>query len=133
MTSRWHQYVTSHQDFDSHNAECLRWLDEIRNKLAYCSDVSAQSQKDLEKKLETIQVLRSYFSNNFKILIISFCRQGLLLYKEEGFAKVQSTVELAQTVLANTAPTGHDSINQALAKLQEEWSGLASRMVEIKV
>lgn len=57
----------------------------------------------------------------------------MLLYKEEGFAKVQSTVELAQTVLANTAPTGHDAINQALAKLQEEWSSLASRMVEIKV
>jgi nesprin-1 len=57
----------------------------------------------------------------------------LLLYKEEGFSKVQGTVELAQTVLANTAPSGHDAINQILGKLQEEWSALASKMMETKV
>jgi len=37
-------------------ADCTRWLEEIREKLACCSDLSASSQKDLEKKLETIQV-----------------------------------------------------------------------------
>jgi nesprin-1 len=57
----------------------------------------------------------------------------LLLYKEEGFSKVQGTVELAQTVLANTAPSGHDAINQILGKLQEEWSALALKMIETKV
>ncbi|PSN53210.1 hypothetical protein C0J52_04485 [Blattella germanica] len=102
LTSRWHQYVTSHLEFESHIAECMQWLEDIKNKLAYCSDLSASSQKDLEGKLETIQ--------------------DLLLYKEEGFSKVQGTVELAQTVLANTAPSGHDAINQILAKLQEEWN-----------
>lgn len=55
------------------------------------------------------------------------------MYKEEGFSKVQGTVELAQTVLANTAPSGHDAINQILGKLQEEWSALASKMMETKV
>ncbi|XP_068085330.1 muscle-specific protein 300 kDa [Anabrus simplex] len=112
LTARWHQYVTSHQEFDSHIAECTQWLEDIKNKLSYCSDLSASSQKDLEGKLETIQ--------------------DLLLYKEEGFTKVQGLVELAQTVLANTAPSGHAAINQVLAKLQEEWSALASRMLEIK-
>jgi nesprin-1 len=55
------------------------------------------------------------------------------LCKEQGFAKVQNTVELAQTVLANTATSGHEQINKAVTKLQEEWSSLASRMIEIKV
>nr|CAD7429520.1 unnamed protein product [Timema monikensis] len=112
LTSRWLQYVTGHQEFDSHIAECMQWLEDIRNKIAYCSDLSAPSQKDLESKLETIQ--------------------DLLLYKEEGFTKVQGTVELAQAVLANTAPSGHDAINQILGRLQEEWSALASKMVETK-
>ncbi|XP_063222936.1 muscle-specific protein 300 kDa isoform X4 [Bacillus rossius redtenbacheri] len=112
LTSRWHQYVMSHQEFDNHIKECTQWLEDIRNKLSYCSDLSAPSQKDLEGKLETIQ--------------------GLLLYKEEGFSKVQGLVELAQTVLANTAPSGHDAINHTLGRLQEEWSVLASRMIEIK-
>lgn len=112
LTSRWQQYVNSHQEFDSQIAECSQWLEDIKNKLAYCSDLSASSQKDLERKLETIQ--------------------DLLLYKEEGFSKVQGLVELAQTVLANTAPSGHDAINQALGKLQEEWSALAGKMMETK-
>lgn len=56
LTSRWHQYVTSHQKFDSNNSECLKWLEEIKRKLDYCSDSSTKSQKDLEEKLEIIQV-----------------------------------------------------------------------------
>lgn len=56
----------------------------------------------------------------------------MLLYKEEGFSKVQGAVELAQAVLANTAPSGHDAINEMLGRLQEEWSSLASKMIETK-
>lgn len=112
LNSRWQQYVTSHQEFDNQLTECSQWLDDIKEKLEYCSDLSATSQKDLEAKLATIQ--------------------DLLLLKDEGFAKVQSIVELAQVVLANTAPHGHDAINRALAKLQEDWSMLALKMVDIK-
>ncbi|XP_076280585.1 muscle-specific protein 300 kDa [Lasioglossum baleicum] len=112
LNSRWHQYVTSHQEFDNQVAECTRWLDDISKKLAYCSDLGASSQKDLENKMEIVQ--------------------DLLLYKEDGFAKVQGIVELAQAVLANTAPTGHRDINDAVGKLQEQWSALASKMLEAK-
>lgn len=55
------------------------------------------------------------------------------MYKEEGFAKVQGIIEVAQSVLANTAPSGHEAINQVLGQLQEEWSALASKMIETKV
>ncbi|XP_012253400.2 muscle-specific protein 300 kDa isoform X14 [Athalia rosae] len=112
LNNRWQQYLTSHQEFDNHLSECMQWLEDIRNKLAYCSDLSASSQKDLENKMEIIQ--------------------DLLSYKEDGFSKVQGIVELAQTVLANTAPPGHKAINDALAKLQEQWSALASKMLETK-
>ncbi|EZA53954.1 Nesprin-1 [Ooceraea biroi] len=112
LNNRWHQYVGTHQDFDNQLAECTTWVEDIRNKLAYCSDLSASSQKDLEQKMDIVQ--------------------DLLLYKEDGFAKVQSIVELAQAVLANTAPAGHQTINDALAKLQEQWSALASKMLETK-
>ncbi|XP_044734627.1 nesprin-1 [Chrysoperla carnea] len=112
LTTRWNQYVSNHQEFDSSITECLQWLADIKNKLTYCSDLSATSQKDLEGKLETIQ--------------------DLLLYKDEGFARVQSLVELAQNVLANTAPSGHEAINKSLEQLQSEWSSLASKMIETK-
>lgn len=45
---------------------------------------------------------------------------------------MQGIVELAQAVLANTAPRGHEAVNEMLARLQEEWSSIASKMVEIK-
>ncbi|XP_014483634.1 PREDICTED: nesprin-1 isoform X6 [Dinoponera quadriceps] len=112
LNNRWHQYVATHQEFDNQLAECTTWLEDVRNKLAYCSDLSASSQKDLEQKMDIVQ--------------------DLLLYKEDGFAKVQSIIELAQAVLANTAPAGHRTINDALAKLQEQWSALASKMLETK-
>lgn len=112
LNTRWQQYVSSHQEFDNQISECCQWLDDIKQKLEYCSDLSATSQKDLEGKLATIQ--------------------DLLLLKDEGFGKVQSVVELAQNVLANTAPPGHDSINKSLAKLQESWSDLALKMNDAK-
>ena len=67
LNNRWQQYVMSHQEFDNQLTECTRWLDDIKNKLAFCSDLSV-SQQDLEKKMELIQ--------------------NLLLCKESGFAKV---------------------------------------------
>lgn len=112
LNSRWQQYVTAHQEFDNQCLECTQWLEDITEKLNYCSDLGATSQKDLESKLATIQ--------------------DLLLVKDDGFAKMQSLVELAQTVLANTAPSGHETINNALAALQAEWSALALKMVDIK-
>lgn len=112
LNNRWQQYVTSHQEFSSKLSECSAWLEDVKHKLAYCSDLSTSNQKDLEKKLEMIQ--------------------DMLLYKDDGFAKVQCIVELAQVVLANTAPAGHQAINDALAKLQEQWRSLALKMIETK-
>lgn len=34
--------------------------------------------------------------------------------------------------MANTAPPGHKAINDAVAKIQEQWSALASKMLETK-
>lgn len=112
LTSRWQQYVNSHEDFNSKVNNYDQWLSDIKDKLAYCSDIGSSSQKELEAKLEIVQ--------------------ELLLAKEEGFSKIQSLVELAQNVLANTSPDGHDAINQSLANIQEQWSNVASKMIETK-
>lgn len=56
-----------------------------------------------------------------------------MLYKDDGFNKVQNCIEIAQIVLANTTPEGHKSINESLTSLQEHWSSLATKMVETKV
>lgn len=112
LTSRWQQYVNNHQDFDSKIVDCQQWINDIKEKISYCSEISESSQQELQSKLETIQ--------------------EHLLRKEEGFGKIQNLVELAQIVLANTAPEGHQTINKKLSNMQEEWSNLASLMVETK-
>ncbi|XP_057659189.1 muscle-specific protein 300 kDa isoform X4 [Diorhabda carinulata] len=112
LTNRWQQHVTNHQDFDSQVDQFSQWMDDIKEKLTYCSEIAGVPQKELEVKLQTMQ--------------------ELVLRKEEGSSKLQTLVELAQTVLANTAPQGHNEINETLVKLQEEWSNLATSMVESK-
>ena len=112
LSTKWQQYVNTHTEFDTKVEDCFRWLADVKAKLAYCSDLSASSQKDLDAKTATIQ--------------------DLLMYKEQGFAKVQASAEMAQVVLANTAPAGHDLINSTLIKLKEEWGVLASKMVDTK-
>lgn len=112
LTNRWQQYVKTHQEFVSKITECSQWIEELRDQLDFCADQSSWSQDDLETKLVLIQ--------------------NLLLSKDEGFTKIQSLVELAQNVLANTAPSGHEAINNSLIALQEQWSTLLSRMIETK-
>lgn len=112
LSGKWQEYVNTHQEFHTRLEDCFRWLANVKAKLAYCSDLSASSQQDLDKKMTTIQ--------------------DLLMYKEEGFTKVQNTVELAQAVLANTAPAGHESINDTVDRLKEEWGLLASKMMDTK-
>ena len=112
LHNRWQQYVNSHQDFENAISDCTSWINGIKEKLDYCSDMSSMSQKELDKKLATIQ--------------------DVALMKDEGSAKVLSIVELAQTVLANTAPSGHDDINKELSDLQDLWSTIALRILEVK-
>lgn len=54
------------------------------------------------------------------------------MFKDEGYAKIQNVVELAQGVLANTSTSGHPDINQAVQKVQDEWSMVAAKMVDTK-
>lgn len=112
LTARWQQFVNGHQDLDNQITECTEWLGDINAKLDYCADLSTATQKELQNRLDTVQ--------------------DMLLLKDEGFAKVQSIVEMAQNILLNTAPNGHDAINKRLTQLQNDWSTLALRMVDIR-
>lgn len=112
LKNRWTLYVTNHQDFDNQVSEMDQWINYIKQKLDYCSDLKAPSQSELESKLTTIH--------------------ELMLQKEEGFAKIQRLVESAQAVLANTSTTGHAAINEAINKLQNEWSSVVIQMADIR-
>lgn len=111
-TTKWQQFVISHQDLESTILQLEEWLQSLGDKLTNCENIKNATQKDIEKKITIIQTI--------------------FLVKEEGFQKIQSVVELAQTVLANTASNGHPTINDKVSKLQEEWSAIASRMIETK-
>ena len=58
--------------------------------------------------------------------------QELLLCKEEGFNKIQGIFEQAQSILSNTAPSGHEAINDKLKELQDTWNTLVSKILETK-
>ena len=56
LVSTWQHYVSNHSDYSRQLGETTVWLKEVQSKLAYCSDLSATSQKELEAKLATVKV-----------------------------------------------------------------------------
>ncbi|XP_058454305.1 muscle-specific protein 300 kDa isoform X8 [Malaya genurostris] len=112
LVTRWQQYVICHQELISQISEHKKWLSGIKEKINYCSDQSTTSEKELQSKLKVIQ--------------------ELIVNKEEGTSKMQIIIDLSQQVLACTTPSGHDSINRSIALLQDEWSALTLRMIDIK-
>ncbi|XP_033150837.1 nesprin-1 [Drosophila busckii] len=112
LHQRWQQYVASHADFDNSLQDCSSWIAGIQQQLQYCADQSSMSQKELDKKLSIIQ--------------------DVILLKDEGCARVLKVLEQAQHVLANTAPAGHEPINRQLAELQQLWSDIALRIMDVK-
>lgn len=112
LTARWQQYYIIHQEFDRNVSDYSAWLSDLKSKISYCSDLSGNSQKEMENKLTTIQ--------------------ELILLKEDGSNKLQETVEAAQNVLANTSAPGHAPINNIVAKLHDEWSQCTMKMIDIR-
>lgn len=112
LTARWQQYYLIHQEFDRQVSDYEGWLSDLKSKINYCSDLSGNSQKEMENKLMTIQ--------------------ELILLKEDGSNKLQEIVEAAQNVLVNTSAPGHEPINNTVAKLHDEWSQCTMKMIDIR-
>lgn len=112
LTARWQQYYIMHQEFDRQVSDYSAWLSDLKSKINYCSDLSGNSQKEMENKLTRIQ--------------------ELILLKEDGSNMLQETVEAAQNVLANTSAPGHEAINEIIAKLHDEWSQCTMKMIDIR-
>ncbi|MFT8157993.1 hypothetical protein, partial [Salmonella enterica] len=45
LTARWQQYYITHQDFDRQMSDYSAWMDDLKSKISYCSDLSGNSQK----------------------------------------------------------------------------------------
>ena len=89
---RWQQYVSTHTEYNAVLKECREWLSAKGQELGKISSMGLGTQAKVDGKLKSMS--------------------ELLLCKEDGFAKVQRAVDLAQTVLANTDASGHDEIKQ---------------------
>ncbi|ETN58450.1 calmin [Anopheles darlingi] len=112
LVGRWQQYVIQHQELETRIGEHRDWLNAVREKLNYCADMSSTSEKELQSKLKLVQ--------------------DMIVNKEDGSGRLQVIVDLAQQVLACTTPSGHEAVNKAVAALQDEWSALALRMIDIR-
>ena len=110
---RWQQYVSTHTEYNATLKECQDWLAAKTQELQKISNMGLGTQSSVDSKLKAMS--------------------ELLLCKDDGFAKVQRSVDLAQTVLANTDASGHEEIKEQVAGLRGSWSDLASKMAETKL
>ncbi|KAK9890575.1 hypothetical protein WA026_011945 [Henosepilachna vigintioctopunctata] len=111
-TAKWQQFVADHEDLDEQIVVLDEWLQDLKTKLSDCENIKNSTRREIERKIGIVQEIS--------------------LKKDDGFKKIQALVELAQTVLANTASSGHTTINDEVTRLQEDWSAIASRMIETK-
>ena len=106
---RWDQFVVDHQNYEDSHHNCSEWQKDITNRLASCS-ASEGDKFVLQNKLTKIQELMT-------------CR-------DEGFHKLQQTVDCAHLVQPNSSATGKDKISEDIQKLRQTWDGLVSQMNE---
>lgn len=75
LTTRWQQYYIIHQEFDRTVSDYSAWLSDLKSKICYCSDLSGNSQKEMENKLTTIQeliLLKEDGSNKLQVNFLLF-------------------------------------------------------------
>ncbi|XP_062549338.1 muscle-specific protein 300 kDa isoform X2 [Armigeres subalbatus] len=112
LATRWQQYVISHQELESQVSNCKQWLSGIREKLNFCADQSTTSEKEMQSKMKLIL--------------------ELIGNKDEGSLQIKLIMDLAQQVLACTTSIGHEPINSSITSLQDEWSALTLKMVDVR-
>ena len=113
LVGKWQLYVKTHNDYVNSLIDTQKWIAEKSQELAIISEMPMLNQDAIEVKIKAM--------NEFA------------LTKDVGFGKIQHTIELAQSVLANTAPEGHDLIKSEVEALQQLWSNLASQTAESKL
>ncbi|XP_013784499.1 nesprin-1-like, partial [Limulus polyphemus] len=111
LVSKWTQYVSNHQRFENELADCQSRVTEAQSRLQLCEGTEG-TVDELETKLAMLQEL----INN----------------KEELVGKIQSVAELAQIVLTETLPVGHQPINDVIQTLQENRSNLLTKLMATK-
>lgn len=67
-------------------------------------------------------------SDDIMIKIIYPLPQELLSRRDEGYHKLQHTLDQAHLVLPNTSTPGKDTISEDLAKLRHAWDDLTARL-----
>lgn len=113
LLQKWQAYVATHNDFEAKLKECQLWICQKSQKLSKALEMSMGTQSEVDMKVELIS--------------------DLLMNKDEGFKQIQSLIELAQLVLANTSSNGHQQIKESIENIQKDWNDLASKMAECKV
>ncbi len=113
LVAKWQKLVKEHRDYEVSLGDCQQWILDSASNLARIAEMNMSTQEDVNAKMRAVN--------------------DLILTKEEGFGKVQATVELAQSVLANTFTEGHDKIKAEITNLQSGWNDLVSKMAEFKL
>ena len=98
--------------YDHTYHDCDAWLSDVQHRLESCSN-SDGDKFATQNKLEKLQELMNL--------------------KDEGFEKMQQTVNSSHHVLPNTTARGKDEIRGDIQKLQKAWDDLFANMNSAKV
>ncbi|KAL5008450.1 hypothetical protein ScPMuIL_014031 [Solemya velum] len=104
-------FVASHQQYNDAYNNCIEWLNNIREKLSSCADISGDKHA-IQSRLDKIQ--------------------DILATKMEGEPKVKNVIALAESVLPNTAPQGKDNIVRETEAIRSDWEAFVTALGKTK-
>lgn len=107
MISKWEDYVSEHQAYQTNFNSCSKWLNDLNLRLNQCSDTSGDKHiiEDRQARI-----------------------QELLVEKEQGAAQVHQTIELGEKLYPNTATEGREIVRQELRSLREKWETFSNQL-----
>ncbi|KAK3090120.1 hypothetical protein FSP39_009339 [Pinctada imbricata] len=119
------QFVADHQQYNDAYNNCIEWLNNIREKLSMCADVSGD-RHTIQSRLDKIQ---SYYTGLLKSVRFP---SDIVATKMEGEPKVRNVVELSERVLPNTAPQGKDIVMRETDALKHDWEAFVNALQKTK-
>ncbi|XP_074648980.1 muscle-specific protein 300 kDa-like isoform X3 [Tubulanus polymorphus] len=97
------QNVADTELYKDRYADCIAWMRNSKERAKECMEV-AGSRTELESKQDHVR--------------------ELLSDKENGFSKLNQTVEAGERLYPNTASEGRETIRQELRALKQDWENL---------
>ncbi|GAB6020485.1 hypothetical protein CHUAL_003173 [Chamberlinius hualienensis] len=107
------QNFENHREYEENTNKALAWMEEAKQMVKDCNNISADDRDTIRSRMEAIQ--------------------SLLLKQDVGGSLVHNAVTWGEKAARTSRPEARAAITKQLSELQTEWDRLVNKMSNAKV